>query len=95
MVDFLNKMKQKNVQLSAIEKTILKLKERAKDNKYENLKIDFDMTKYDIWTKETMKLFKIKIEKILGYDSDQYNFLVNLAYLDKFVQDMKTNYNQM
>ena len=65
------------------------------ENEYQ-LKIKYDMTRLSRWTRETLKLFKHLAEKALGQQYiHQLPFLVNLAHLDKFVQDMNDNFNRL
>lgn len=55
-------------------------------------KLEFDMTEYDCWSKEILKIFKSRVSFICGKKYHEVStFLCNLATLDKFRQDMQEN----
>lgn len=60
------------------------------DAKYEkHMKIDFDMTEYNYWSRDVIKIFRTRVNIICGKKYPFVcRFLINLAILDKFIQDI-------
>lgn len=53
------------------------------------MKIDFDMTEYNFWSRDVFKIFKARVSIVCSKRSASVRrFLINLAILDKFIQDM-------
>lgn len=56
-------------------------------------KFSYSMKHIARWTPENLKMFKQKVRQIVGKtDLAIYYFLCNLAYLDKFCQEIKENH---
>jgi hypothetical protein len=53
------------------------------------------MTKAKRWTPALLKLFRTHLDKILAAHPEQQRCLLQLALLDKFLQDMKDNFYEM
>lgn len=52
------------------------------------------MTEYNKWSRETLKIFHARVNIVCGKKfTNVSRFLINLAVLDKFIQDMQSNYN--